>query len=77
MTIGVYLKTHSYKLGQDVAIIIICVCLTTVLVIRVMFLLNLDSNTFYALDEYVGKFALIAYFAWLNVLLAHCLTKLM
>lgn len=77
MTICVYLKTQSYKLGQDVAVIIICLCLTIVLVIRVMFLLNLDSDTFYALDEYVGKFALIAYFAWLNVLMAHCLVKLM
>lgn len=77
LTIGVYLKTRSYKSGQDVAIIIICLCLTTVLVIRVMFLLNLESDTFHALDEYVGKFALIAYFAWLNILMAHCLVKLM
>ncbi|XP_063704916.1 uncharacterized protein LOC134834256 [Culicoides brevitarsis] len=75
-TIGVYLKTRSYKLGQDVAVIVVCVCLAAVLIIRIMFLLNLDSDTFYALDEYVGKFALIAYFAWLNILMAHCLVKL-
>lgn len=77
LTIGVYLKTKSYKTDQDIATIIICLCLSTVLIIRVFYLLNLNSNILYILDEYVGKFALIAYFSWLNILMAYILSKLM
>uniref|UniRef100_A0A336L5Q9 CSON003460 protein n=1 Tax=Culicoides sonorensis TaxID=179676 RepID=A0A336L5Q9_CULSO len=61
LTIAVYLKTKSFKCGQDISVIIICTCLATVMVLRVIFLQNLDSELFYGLDEYVGKFALIAY----------------
>ena len=77
LTVGIYLKTKSYKTDQDISTIIICLCLSTVLVIRVFYLLNLNSNILYILDEYVGKFALIAYFSWLNILMAYILCKLM
>uniref|UniRef100_A0A336L276 CSON003722 protein n=1 Tax=Culicoides sonorensis TaxID=179676 RepID=A0A336L276_CULSO len=76
LTIAVYLKTKSFKCGQDISVIIICTCLATVMVLRVIFLQNLDSELFYGLDEYVGKFALIAYFAWLNIFMANTLVKL-
>lgn len=63
---------------QDVAILIICVNLSVVMLIRIIiYYFNLDSDTMHALDEYLGKFALIAYFSWLNVLLVNVLIKLM
>lgn len=79
-TFFIYYNIKSLRTPEDVAFIVAIVCLGTFMLIQVMHHW-LDHfgyelyNLFSFLDLYIGPFAIVAYFAWLNVIMVNQLRK--
>lgn len=79
LTFVIYYKVKTLRAPEDIAFMISVLCLATFIVIHAPhhWLAHVhDLHTFFSfLDLYIAQYAIVAYFAWLNVIMANQLRK--
>ncbi|XP_063703657.1 G-protein coupled receptor Mth2-like [Culicoides brevitarsis] len=78
-TFVIYYKIRTLRAPEDIAFMIAVLCLGVFMLIQVLHHWLADFHELYVVfsfvDLYIGPFAIVAYFSWLNVIMANQLKK--